>query len=323
MTLISVVIPTYRRPKLLARAIESVRAQTFSEFEIVISDDEGLTGETGAMLRANYSGDDRIRVLGNGGPTGQVSNTNNALRVANGAWIKLLHDDDVLKPNCLKRMIAAARAYPEAVSVTCRADYYLNGALSSAYKRGNRPLLETISRDQVHLAMLTLQDVGGAQPSLQMVSRRICEQGIFFEEIDGMRSLVDSCWNARVRAIGPSLILNESLVEWHQGQHPTETSTRDLDQLDEEFIRFRPFVYGFIPAHVKRPSLDSTVGLVRLHRGVSRLTRRRWISGFAQIVSGMKPTSLMLLPARLGYPSHYKVTRSPIPFPIDQPGRTA
>lgn len=52
MSLISVAIPTYRRLPMLRRAIESVFAQTYADWEVVISDDEAPSGETWDFSRS-------------------------------------------------------------------------------------------------------------------------------------------------------------------------------------------------------------------------------------------------------------------------------
>jgi glycosyltransferase involved in cell wall biosynthesis len=81
---------------------ESVFTQTFVDWEIVVSDDETPSGEAWSFLNSLARADARIRAIKNDGPHGAVSNHNLALRASCGEWIKPLHDDDVLKPNCLE-----------------------------------------------------------------------------------------------------------------------------------------------------------------------------------------------------------------------------
>jgi hypothetical protein len=195
------------------------------------------------------------------------------MRAARGKWIKLLHDDDVLHPDCLRLMLLAVQSHPRAMSVSCRADHYYNGKKVYAFDRGSLPFLEAVAPEHVHLAMYLLEDVGGAPPSLQMISRDVVREGVLFEEVDGMRTLVDSCWNARVRSLGASLILNAALIDWNQGTHKTETSGQDPEILDQEFVRFRRFVVPFIPPSVCRPPLSAVEDMVRLVRALYRLRR--------------------------------------------------
>src|SRR5919109_2935150 len=154
-------------------------------------------------------------------------------------------------------MIRAAHSYPEAVAVSCRCDSYLHGRKIRSFARGARPLIEAVDPERVHLAMYMLEDVRGAQPSLQLVSRDVVQKGVLFEQVGGTGVLVDSCWNARVRSKGLALILNSSLVDCHQGDHTTVTSAAGPDSLDDEHIRFRRFVASFIPPSLQKPRLEA------------------------------------------------------------------
>src|SRR5262245_58126894 len=102
MPFISVAVPTYRRLRMLRRAVESVFAQTFTDWELVVSDDEVPSGETWRFLNKLASSDRRVRPIKNGSPRGAAFNHSSALRAARGEWIKILEDDDVLKPDCLE-----------------------------------------------------------------------------------------------------------------------------------------------------------------------------------------------------------------------------
>ena len=132
---ITVAIPTYRRLPMLRRAVESVFAQTFTDWEIVISDDETPPGETWNFLETLAKSDARIRPIINGDPHGASFNHNNALRAARGQWIKFLHDDDVLKPNCLEVLAHIVRTYREAIAVSCACEHFLNGKLVGPFYR--------------------------------------------------------------------------------------------------------------------------------------------------------------------------------------------
>ena len=62
MTRVTVIIPTYNRRQLLPEAIDSVLAQAFQDFELIVVDDESTDG-TVEMLAHRYRGDARIRVI--------------------------------------------------------------------------------------------------------------------------------------------------------------------------------------------------------------------------------------------------------------------
>jgi len=97
---ISVCIPTYRGATHLAAAIDSVLAQDFTDFELVIIDDHS-PDDTAAVV-AHYR-DDRIRYVRNLRNLGPEGNWNRCLEEARGEYFKLLPQDDALAPTCLRR----------------------------------------------------------------------------------------------------------------------------------------------------------------------------------------------------------------------------
>src|SRR6478736_4125101 len=70
MPFITVAIPTYRRLPMLRRAVESVFAQTFTDWEMVVSDDETPPGETWNFLERLARSDPRVKPVMNSSPHG-------------------------------------------------------------------------------------------------------------------------------------------------------------------------------------------------------------------------------------------------------------
>ena len=97
--LVSVCIPTHNGAKHLKQTIESVLLQTFSNFEIVVSDD-GSTDETIEILQSFP--DPRITRVAHLERVGAEANWNSAVAAGQGLLIKLLCQDDILYPRCLE-----------------------------------------------------------------------------------------------------------------------------------------------------------------------------------------------------------------------------
>ena len=95
---VSICIPAYKGAVVLAATIESVLAQTFADFELVIIDDN--SPDDTATLVAGYA-DPRIRFLRNPSNLGPQGNWNRCLEEARGTYFKLLPQDDLLAPDCL------------------------------------------------------------------------------------------------------------------------------------------------------------------------------------------------------------------------------
>ena len=116
MPLVSVIIPTRNRPQLVHRAIASVLAQTFQDFEIVVVVD----GEDPATVVSLSSiGDARLRWFVCEESVGGAEARNVGVRMATSPWVALLDDDDEWLPSKLEDQLAEAKtARPNCLIVT-------------------------------------------------------------------------------------------------------------------------------------------------------------------------------------------------------------
>lgn len=109
--LVSVIIPTFNRASVLERAIESVLAQTYKNYELIIIDD-GSTDNTEEVLN-KYSEYKIIKTHNNG-----VSIARNiALKESNGSWIAFLDSDDEWLPDKLAKQITFIEKDPHCLLV--------------------------------------------------------------------------------------------------------------------------------------------------------------------------------------------------------------
>ncbi len=109
---VSVVIPVYNYEAYITTTIESVYAQTFTDWELIVVDDHS-TDRTEERVRW-YEDDPRVRVTSNERNLGQFETHNRGAALARGKYIKVLHGDDVMYPHCLEIMVALMEAYPDA-----------------------------------------------------------------------------------------------------------------------------------------------------------------------------------------------------------------
>jgi glycosyltransferase involved in cell wall biosynthesis len=100
--LVSIVMPSYNCGRFVRETIESVRKQTYSNWEILFVDDCS-TDETEAIVRS--FDDSRIRYYRNENNSGAAVSRNLALREAKGRWIAFLDSDDLWKPEKLEKQI--------------------------------------------------------------------------------------------------------------------------------------------------------------------------------------------------------------------------
>jgi|GEM_PF-380971 glycosyltransferase involved in cell wall biosynthesis len=101
--LISIVVATYNGDKYLAKQLDSLISQTYSNFEIIVSDDSS-TDKTQTILE-NYSKKHGIKVLPNKKGKGLVGNFSNGLLAAKGEYIALCDQDDIWELNKLEVLL--------------------------------------------------------------------------------------------------------------------------------------------------------------------------------------------------------------------------
>ena len=116
---VSVVIPTRDRAHLICDALDSVRAQTFQDLEIVVIDD-GSEDDTAARVHqwAATCGD-RLRYLEQWPRGGGNAARNEGIRAARGRYVAFLDSDDVWDPRKLERQMAAIGRRPGHGAVYC------------------------------------------------------------------------------------------------------------------------------------------------------------------------------------------------------------
>ncbi|HEV7264441.1 MAG TPA: glycosyltransferase [Falsiroseomonas sp.] len=112
--LVSVVVPTFNRASLLARALESVLAQSYGHFEVLVVDDAS-TDNTAEVVAA--FGDRRLRYLRQPRNAGVAMARNRGLAEAKGALIAFLDSDDEWAPEKLARQVALMRRRPDRVGL--------------------------------------------------------------------------------------------------------------------------------------------------------------------------------------------------------------
>lgn len=107
---VSVIMANYRGGATLARALESVLAQTMGNLEIIVADDAS-PDDSVSVVSAVMARDERVRLVAspqNGGP---ARTRNLALAQARGEWIAIVDSDDIVHPERLERLLAAATQF--------------------------------------------------------------------------------------------------------------------------------------------------------------------------------------------------------------------
>lgn len=120
---VSIILPFYNRAATLARCLDGVLAQTFTDWELVAVDDAST--DDSASFFADR-GDARIRVLQHKKNRGAGPARDTAIQAATGEYLALLDSDDEWLPGKLAAQVAALRQSGDALSA-CRYEYLRDG----------------------------------------------------------------------------------------------------------------------------------------------------------------------------------------------------
>ena len=204
---VSVVIPTYNRGWTIKRAVDSVLAQTFRNFELIVVDDG--SGDDTADILAGYG--TAIRVIRQ--PNAGVSAARNTgIRAAGGDFIAFLDSDDYWLPEKLQIQSAYFNTHPEAVICQTEEIWIRNG------KRVNPKKVHKKPSGRIFRASLALCLVS---PSAVMLRREL------FDEIGGFDETLPACedydlW-LRISARYPVYLIDTPLIV-NPGGHADQLS---------------------------------------------------------------------------------------------------
>lgn len=112
---VTVLIPVHNRVGYIRDAIDSVLAQSFADFELLIVDDASTDGSADAV--ASYR-DRRLRLLCNKTQLGIPGSRNRGIDEARGEFLAFLDSDDRARPARLARQVAFLRAHPDYAAVS-------------------------------------------------------------------------------------------------------------------------------------------------------------------------------------------------------------
>ncbi len=260
MPAVSVILPTFNRIKFLRSAVESVYAQTYADWELIISDD-GSDDETRAYLRSISTPQVRIIWLPHCGNPSRVRNA--AIDVAAGFYLAFLDSDDVWAPGKLEKQLGALRDRPGSRwSYTACDSIDENGR---HIPKGNKAIVRP--EGWIFERLLKL-DIGIAMPTV-VAERSLVEESGRFDEEQRFGEFHDLC--LRLAMKGEVAVVREPLcsVRTHDDHYSS-------DKIGDHTAWMR--LYEKMENCVADPGLRPFCARMRAETSL-KLSRQRWANG--------------------------------------------
>ena len=152
--LISIIMPSFNTGKYITETIESVLAQSYKNWELIIVDD--CSSDNTDEIVSTYLSDDRIHYLKNEKNSGAAFSRNIALRKAKGKWIAFLDSDDLWMPEKLEKQLSFMKSNGYFFSYTDYEEIDVNGKQTGVRVTGPRKVTKTGMYNYCWLGCLTV-----------------------------------------------------------------------------------------------------------------------------------------------------------------------
>lgn len=122
--LVSIIVPVYNLEHFLAATLDSILAQTYPNFEVLVIDDDS-TDNTVELVKGYQNKDSRVKLLTNERKKGVSGARNTGIFAANGEWISFLDGDDIWTIDAIEARMNCANLYPQSTFITAdMANFY-------------------------------------------------------------------------------------------------------------------------------------------------------------------------------------------------------
>lgn len=169
--IVSVVMSAYNEAKYLPQAVNSLRAQTFADWELILFDDGSTDGAT---ERVEKLGDIRVKVVRNRKPIGLTANLRRGVEMASGRYIARLDADDIALPSRLATQVAFFNANSELV--------LLGSACHLIDDVGNYIGSQQMPKDEIEIKWASLWGNPFLHPSVMLRRDSLVKNGLNYNE---------------------------------------------------------------------------------------------------------------------------------------------
>lgn len=277
---VSVIMAVYNMERFVAEAIESVLAQSFADFELIVSDD-GSTDATPAIAQSFAEREpQRIRVICAERNQGKPFALNRALKLSRGELIAWLDGDDVMLPQKLERQVAALEQNPAAAGCCHDAEMFdaFGGRVLGLFSR-----VANGSRLRSGGVEMWFDPTYRMLPSATMVRASALPAGGFDERLTYTN---DWLFDIEVFRHGPCVAIDEPLVRYRRHDANLSTRGETSGATYEEALMAMAIVGARHPQLQRRARLVSAALMLGQARRRARAGQWRAARGYAAAAWG-------------------------------------
>ena len=268
---ISVVIPCFRAGELLSQAIESVLAQTETDWELILVDNNASEETKKIISKYVETFPEKIKSIF-ALDQGVCSARNKGIEASNGKFIKLLDDDDLLYPNCLSTHMDVMVKFPDAVLSYSLMDLILQESIVIGHEKPAN-IFPHFTRKSIEIAKENgvFLDFPEPLPSTVFFKKGVSEA--FFDKHFNPIFIEDSDFSMRMYQEGKFIELNSALVGIRVPSTNYLRKKRENVLLKYRFLQNQDYFYSKIVKILARKNLLSHQSIVS---DLKRM-RSRWL----------------------------------------------
>lgn len=237
--LVSIIVITYNSSKFVLETLESAKAQTYQNIELIISDDcstDNTVEICRQWLEENKERFVRIELIAVGKNTGIPANCNRGIKVSTGEWVKMIAGDDALKNNCITENISVISKFRDIEVLQTNLDYYQDSFEKSNYIKSSsvevNPFFSELKNAENQYRYLLYKNPINA-PSVFIKKKLIINLGGYDEDIQLMEDL--PLWIKATK--NGNMISCDSVVTVNYRLHSKSVMKGDFKIMSIEFAK--------------------------------------------------------------------------------------
>ncbi len=244
MKKVSICIPCYEQPQNLQKCLKSIKQQSFKDFEVIITDDSKINDLTNVIQ--DFKNNFEIKYIKNITAKGSPENWNEAIKNAQGRYIKILHHDDYFKEtDSLEQFVRLLEENPSAKVVFC-SSYHVDN--EGHYVSSHTLTQSNMRMVQQDAKKLYLGNVIGA-PSVMMYHKDLNR---YFDK--RMKWLVDIDFYIQLLKDNSFVYTNKELIAINIGEEQRVTKECENNakiSIYEHMILFEKLQLSVLPLSYK------------------------------------------------------------------------